>query len=401
MTNTRTYESTHPWLTFDLRLGGAAPAFWMALGECQSKCEHLAGIPLAPELDRSLHEVYLAKGVAATTAIEGNTLSEEQVLQHIQGKLSVPHSQEYLTQEIDNVVRGCNLILDEIKRGEQPPLSLARIKELNGIILDKLILDDPDIIPGQIRRNTVGVGTYRAAPATDCEYLITRLCEWLSGEEFHPPAMELPYAILRAAIAHLYIAWIHPFGDGNGRTARLIEVQILLASGIPSPASHLLSNHYNQTRIEYYRQLERARKDVIPFLFYAVCGLRDGLRQEIEFLRKQQWEISWVNHVHKMFDKLKGSPHNRRKHLVLDLSNQPEPVAFGKLREISPRVAVEYKDRSYRTLLRDVKVLFGMGLIAVDKKTGNWRAKKEAILAFLPVRASATIDKPETVAAGA
>jgi Fic family protein len=387
VTHIRTYKETHPWLTFKINLGAAQPSFWMALGECQSKCEHLAGIPLAPELDKSLHEVYLAKGVAATTAIEGNTLSEEQVLQHIQGKLSVPPSQEYLTQEIDNVIEGCNLILNEIKEGVQPPLSLKRIMDLNRIILDKLVLDDPEIIPGQIRKNTVGVGTYRGAPAEDCEHLVAGLCEWLNGEVFHPrQGMELPYAIIRAAIAHLYIAWIHPFGDGNGRTARLIEVQILLSSGVPSPAAHLLSNHYNKTRTEYYRHLDKARKDVIPFLFYAISGLRDELRQEIEFLRVQQWEISWINHVHKTFDKLRGTPHSRRKHLVLDLSKQTEPVAFAELKEVSARVAVEYKDRSYRTLVRDVKELINMDLITSDK--GNWRAKKETILAFLPIRAS-------------
>lgn len=57
------------------------------------------------------------------------------------------------------------------------------------------------------------------------------------------------YAIFKAVVAHLYLAWIHPVGDGNGRTARLVEFQILLSSGVPSPAAHLLSNHYNQTRL--------------------------------------------------------------------------------------------------------------------------------------------------------
>jgi hypothetical protein len=72
--------------------------------------------------------------------------------------------------------------------------------------------------------------------------------------------MDAVYAILKAMVAHLYLAWTHPFGDGNGRTARLIEFHILLSAGVPSPAAHLFSNHYNQTRAEYYRQLDRASK---------------------------------------------------------------------------------------------------------------------------------------------
>jgi Fic family protein len=205
--------------------------------------------------------------------------------------------------------------------------------------------------------------------------------------------MELIYALIQAVIAHLYIAWVHPFGDGNGRTARLIEVQILLSSGIPSPAAQLLSNHYNQTRMEYYRQLDFARKDVISFLSYAISGFRDGLRDEIKNLRNELWEIAWVNHIHRTFDKLKGSPHNRRKHLILDLSKTQKPVPYVKLREISPRVAIEYKDRSHRTLFRDVRELIRMDLLTQDN--GDWRANKEAILAFLPTTASSKRAKPE------
>ncbi|MBI4725858.1 hypothetical protein HY768_01300 [candidate division TA06 bacterium] len=51
-----------------------------------------------------MHLIYLAKGVAATTAIEGNSLSEEQVLQHMEGTLKLPPSKKYLAQEVDNII---------------------------------------------------------------------------------------------------------------------------------------------------------------------------------------------------------------------------------------------------------------------------------------------------------
>ena len=81
---------------------------------------------------------------------------------------------------------------------------------------------------------------------------------------------------MKAVVAHLYIAWIHPFGDGNGRTARLLELQILLGAGFPVPTCQLLSNHYNQTRTEYYRELDLAshRRSPTEFLVYALEGLR-------------------------------------------------------------------------------------------------------------------------------
>jgi len=385
------FQTTHPWLTFTISLESAPPSFWMAVGECQSKCEHLAGMPLAPQIDKHLHQVYLAKGVAATTAIEGNTLSEEQVLQHIQGELRVPPSQEYLKQEIDNIIQACNLILREIAEGVQPPLDLARVLQLNKMVLNNLPSVDPDVVPGEIRTYSVGAGTYRGAPAEDCEYLVRTLCEWLDSKTFQPrPGMELPYAIIKATVAHIYLAWIHPFGDGNGRTARLIEVQILLSSGVPSPAAHLLSNYYNKTRTEYYQNLERARTNVMSFLLYAVSGLRDELRDQIATVRQEQWEIAWVNYVHRVFDKLKGRLHDRRKHLILDLSNSQAPVAFQELTKVSPRVAIDYKDRSDRTLLRDLEKLLAMGLVVFDKEAKGWRARRETILAFLPVRSNSS-----------
>ena len=390
LTPYRTYTKTHPWITFDVDLRKASPQLWIMLGECHSKCEHLAGIPLAPDINEKLHRVYLAKGVAATTAIEGNTLSENQVLAHIEGRLELAPSQAYLKQEIDNIISCYNMILDEISAGVQPPISPERIKKLNHMVLRDLKLADPETIPGEIRSHVVGAGRYRGAPPEDCGYLVERLADWLNGPNFvGESGTEVMFAILKAILAHIYIAWIHPFGDGNGRTARLIEVQVLLSSGVPSPAAQLLSNHYNKTRTEYYRHLEIARRDLLAFIAYAVQGFRDELREQIAMVRTEQWEISWVNYVHSSFEGLRGSPHDRRKHLALDLSAFPQPVPFGKLRTVSARIAMDYQDRTDRTLARDVEVLSKMNLIERNDK-GLWRAKKGAILAFLPVRARST-----------
>ena len=88
----RTFEQTHPWLSFRLDLRQADWNLWMELGEAASKGEHLAGVPLQPAVAKRLHEIFLAKGAAATTAIEGNTVSEAQVLEHIRGTLKLPPS---------------------------------------------------------------------------------------------------------------------------------------------------------------------------------------------------------------------------------------------------------------------------------------------------------------------
>ncbi len=111
----RKYENSHPWLTYKLDLTRARPRFWIALGEAQSKCHHIAGVPLQPKIADEMHLIYLARGLLATTAIEGNTLTVQEVRDRIDKKLRLPPSREYLGKEIDNVLAACNGMLESIE----------------------------------------------------------------------------------------------------------------------------------------------------------------------------------------------------------------------------------------------------------------------------------------------
>jgi cell filamentation protein, protein adenylyltransferase len=383
----RTFERTHSWLSFHLDLRRLGSRLWIQLGEAASKCEHIAGVPLRPGTAQMLHQVYLAKGALATTAIEGNTLTEKEVLAHLEGRLKLPPSKAYLAQEVDNVVAACNAISERLRQGDTA-VRPERIKEFNRQILEDLTVEE-NIVPGELRNHSVVVGNvYRGAPPEDCDYLLSRLCQWL--DDFpEESGLEMVYGILKAIVAHLYLAWIHPFGDGNGRTARLVEFQILLGGGVPTPAAHLLSNHYNQTRAEYYRQLDRASRsggDVAPFIEYAVQGFVDGLRDQIQLIRDQQWVATWQIFVHDQFRDHPGPASKRQRDLVLDLGNSPENVAINKIAELTPRLARHYASKSPKTLQRDLVALEKAGLI--ERTPVGVRARRELILAWLPWRKS-------------
>jgi Fic family protein len=357
------------------------------LGECQSKCAHLAGIPLLPDKQDEFHRIYLAKGVQGTTAIEGNTLSEQQVKARIEGKLKLPPSKKYLEQEIDNIIEACNQIGTEVYRDRALHLTVDRIKEFNKLVLRGLELES-GVIPGEVCSHMVGVGRYRGCPREDCEYLMKRLTDWLVPENFpyHEPLNRVGMAVIRAILAHIYLAWIHPFGDGNGRTARLVEFQILCASGVPAPAAHLLSNFYNETRVEYYRQLDYASKsggDVFKFLSYAIQGFRDGLREQIVRVRGQQLEVMWHNYIYTQMGKEGDTASvHRQRDLALDLSKTDEALPLAKLRNLTPRLAMAYYERTDKTLKRDVNTLLRVGLITREGRL--YRANRRSILAWLP-----------------
>jgi cell filamentation protein, protein adenylyltransferase len=386
----KTYKQTHPWLSFEIDLRRAPVTLWLLLGEAKSKCEHMTQVPLLPETAQEVHRLYLAKGALATTAIEGNTLTEEEVRKHLQGELHLPPSKQYLAREVDNVVAAVNLLNTEILKGENTSPTADRIKAFNREILSGLELEE-GVIPGEFRKHSVLVARYRGAPAADCEFLVGQLCEWINGPEFTAPAdgpqMGVVYAIVKAVVAHLYLAWIHPFGDGNGRTARLVEFQILVAAGVPTPAAHLLSNHYNETRTEYYRQLDRASKsggDVIPFLMYAVGGFVEQLRTQLALMHNQHRWLVWRCHVEQQLEEGRSESQWRQIRLVLALTDRPAPVPLNDLKQLTPELAAIYATRTTKTLSRDVRALEEKRLVV--KSADGYRARTEAVSAMLPTR---------------
>ncbi len=124
------HETSHSWISFRLSLEGATPRLWQLLGEAKSKCQHLAGVPLKPMVAENMHAIYLARGALATTAIEGNTLSEEEALKVVRGKSRLPRSQQYLAKEIENILAVINNIMDEVEKREDKEILPDEIKKI-------------------------------------------------------------------------------------------------------------------------------------------------------------------------------------------------------------------------------------------------------------------------------
>ena len=387
------YQKTHPWISFQLDLRHADPRFWVLLGQIVAFGEFVSRALLPPKVASEMARIYLAKGVQATVAIEGNTLSEEEVLAQIDDQLELPASKEYLGREVRNVVNAANEIVRRIHRGDAPLVTAEFVADCNGRILTGLseVLGD-EVEPGRVRKQSVGVGGYRGAPAPDCEYLLGRLGDWLEGI---PPITLLgsesdnyvATGVLRAVLAHLYIAWIHPFGDGNGRTARLIELS-LLARVLPFLSAQLLSNHYNDTRAAYYRELARSsqanqrRGDPIAFLLYALQGLSDGLRAQCTAVTRVHHEVGWRDFVYRRFDEEElSSAMLRRRQLLLELPPVSDPIPKEQIPIHSMKLAHSYARLNPKTLDRDLSWLLEERLIV--RSQGGYAANRDLMQAFV------------------
>ena len=392
----REYARSHPWISFTVDLRAAAPRTWALLGEAVARCRQVAQAALPPAAAAEMDRLYLSRGARATTAIEGNTLSEAQVRARLESRLELPPSQEYLGREVDNILAACEAIRRAIRAGQPPRLSRGLVADYNRRVLAGLEEHlDAGVVPGEIPRHRVVVGRYRGAPRQDCAYLLDRTCAWpeqepegLAAAFTNPADGRLAMALLQAILAHLYVAWIHPFGDGNGRTARLLEFMLLTRSGVPAPAAHLLSNHYNLTRTEYYRQLDRSsransgRGDPVAFADYALQGLVDGLREQCAYVGNVQLTIAWQHLVYETFDREPPTAANvRRRALVLALGAQRQPAPKSTIPELTAALARSYAAKTDKTLTRDLNWLRERGLVA--RTAEGYRARIERMRGFL------------------
>ena len=160
---------------------------------------------------------------------------------------------------------------------------------------------------------------------------------------------------------------------------------------MPNAAAHLLSNHYNLTRDEYYRQLQRASDsegDVIPFLLYAIRGFVDGIRAQLDLVWAQQYQSVWAEYVREVFeDRPETDAKRRQLHLVMTLTQHDGPIARRDIPALTPTLTLAYSG-TQRMLSRDLNTLERLGLIE-QAGHGLWRARQEQILAFRPLRLAA------------
>lgn len=387
----REYENSHSWITFNFDTKRIGVETWVQLGECFSKCQHLVGTPLKPTLADELAKIYLRRGALASAAIEGNSLSEAEVIEILDQKKKLPESQQYLEAEIKNIINALNDVKLSVMTKAKFQLTPEWIMKVHAQLLEDLEVPEY-VTPGQTRKVPIVVGTYRGVPVEDVDYLVQRLCDWVNTllleiDETRETTPDLAFinTFFVAILAHLYIAWIHPFGDGNGRTARIIECAIFAHSGlVPWISTNLLSDYFNRTRSRYYERLEGTSKkdDVSGFIAYSAIGMRDQLRDQVSFVQFEQKKVAWVNYVHEVLDHDSSSISHRRRQLVLGMPFEKE-LSAQDIQYLSPAIASNYSQGHEKTLRRDLNRLVELGLMEKSDKN-LFRVRIDQMDAFTP-----------------
>ena len=209
------------------------------------------------------------RNVHASTAIEGNPLTLEQVRALEEGREPVA-SGERARREVVNYFAGLRFVeksANKSKIGHEDVLRLHRI--LAGKALDQGEA-------GRYRSIQVRVGRYVPPPPQEVSGLMFELLEWWNRDsgKLSP--------VLSSAILHYRFEAIHPFADGNGRTGRALGLWELYRRGFDTHHIFSVDEYYWEDRPRYYAALENVRKqggDLTGWLEYCAEGLQQTLER--------------------------------------------------------------------------------------------------------------------------
>ncbi len=231
---------------------------------------------ILPQHELKLRRQALARMTHSSTAIEGNTLTLHQVedlLAHKQ--VDAPSREVYEVQNYINAMRYIEKVI-KAKR----PITTKVILHIHKLVTEQTL---PESESGKYREVPVYVVRRRPRQPQQIMYtgpdakrvpkLLADLVQWIKNspkQNIHP--------VVTAGIVHQEIAAIHPFTDGNGRTARAVATLVLYQQGYDFRRLFALEDYYNKDRPAYYAAINTGKSydvrqtDMTLWLEYFVRG---------------------------------------------------------------------------------------------------------------------------------
>ena len=316
---------------------------------------------LLPKHELRLRRQALIRMTHSSTAIEGNMLNILQVEALLANKKIDAPSRDIF--EVENYLNALKYIQQAVKKK-------SAITEKMILKIHKLVTADtlPKEQSGFYRKSSIYVVkrrpgfpdkvAYTGPSAEKVPGLTKDLIEWIgeSGKkEIHP--------IIVAGIVHQELAAIHPFSDGNGRTARALATLILYERGYDFRKLFALEDYYNKDRSKYYEAInigktyEERKTDFTPWLEYFV----KGFKQEIDNVKEKILSLS----LKKIDDRIQPRIYlNRNQMQILEFLDQVGKITMQDVVDIlrSKKVGnllkfmIEYKHENAKNQYADSRI---------------------------------------------
>lgn len=221
---------------------------------------HVSSVKLSKNVANKLRKNSKKKSSYASNKIEGNPLSEKQVDEVIESD----ERKHFLKpeQEVRNYFLALNYLEDKVNQKE--PFSKKLILDVQKLVekgasKEKIGFRGP-MPPGvlfAVYDSKTGNPDYIPPESCDIPELVDELVEYVNTTDDHP--------LITAAIVHYQLVTIHPFEDGNGRTARLLSGYIMDLNGYGFNGIGSLEEYFAYDVDEYYESLQMG----LPVLYYS------------------------------------------------------------------------------------------------------------------------------------
>ena len=226
------------------------------------------------------------KDVLSSVQIEGNTLTREQAFEL--ARAEPPVELRDSEREFLNYLHAFDAL--EMLRGERDyPVQARDLRSLHGSLVQGV--RGGDRFAGQFRKEEVKIGDKQGDDVVvhhkpplwhEVEQHVQHLLEWIRHVTRKPRRAQVMageldpwiHPVIIAGIAQHRLVWIHPFVDGNGRTARLFTTMLLYMRGYDFKYLFDLSSYYNHNRDAYYASLRTVDRtdDYTRWLIYFMGG---------------------------------------------------------------------------------------------------------------------------------
>jgi Fic family protein len=241
----------------------------------------------------ALRRLAAAEATVGSTSIEGYGASIEDTVEILAGR----HPAK-TPEETQRIIAAYGQAMDRVAALADDPhfrWSSQTILELHFLICHP----QPDARPGRLREGPVmvtrGLGRdpYRPPTSSEVRGQVDELAAWLESGDLprHP--------VVRAAMAHLNLVSIHPFRDGNGRVARVVQSLVLAKEGLLRPELVSIEPYLGRHTREYYSVLEEVqgpafdpRRDASPWVEFCIEA------HVFEATERRRWlEIAFARHA--------------------------------------------------------------------------------------------------------
>jgi Fic family protein len=343
--------------------------FFLTIGEIEKIDQFIKDLPSYPGSTDKIIRGELISGIGATLSIEGTVLEKEEIEESFR-KADLGESLQRKEQEAENSRKVYLFIRDFVKRHSTGfEYSEALIKQLHSYFTaDMNYLSNT---PGQYRSNfiaTFGVPRKESLCRTqsEIEEAMRNFIMWLNKKSEGILSHQI---FVKAIMAHYYLSEIHPFGDGNGRTARALEALVLNAEGINNYCFWSLANFWSLHRDQYIIHLHDIREtsDPTAFILWGLEGYKEEIKKIKEKVLTKAKQLMLKDYVQYLFRNKKNETIkiNLRIVNVVDFLMSKGRLSMVKFND-APELKALYSNTSTTTRFRDIKTMSAKGLINIE-----------------------------------